>query len=213
MKLSLIVLIASLALSSADIYDNCGTNGENCFAIPPFLTSVKTCIARRTCKVVASFNRVSEGIQFEIEAKYNGVDDGSHWVGLGFSTDGGRAMGEDSVVACYGSTVANYWNTIPFWSVPLQVNVQINVMHFKSHFLQDGLNGLSAASVTVADGKISCSFIKDAVTEFTIPDHDNVVIDLDNQSYFLELATGPLGSDGNISPHKDKKVSDEAIEF
>merc|ERR1719328_164708 len=134
-------------------------------------------------------------IKFEIEAVYNGVDDGSHWVGLGFSADGGRAMGEDAVIACYGNTVANYWNTIPFWSVPLE----------------DALNGITAASVTVADGKLSCSFIRAAVTELVIPDHENVVIDLDNNSYFLELATGPLGGDGNIAPHQDQHVSQEAI--
>ena len=125
MKLSLMVFMALLALTSADIYDNCGANGENCFAIPQFESDVKTCIAQRDCTVVTSFNRVPEGIQFEIEAKYKGVDDGSHWVGLGFSADGGRAMGEDSVIACYGSTVANYWNTIPFWSVPLEVRMDI----------------------------------------------------------------------------------------
>ena len=65
-------------------------------------------------------------IKFQIEAEYNGVDDGSHWVGLGFSADGGRSMGEDAVIACYGSTVANYWNTIPFWSVPLEVSILVS---------------------------------------------------------------------------------------
>ena len=112
-----------LALTSADIYDNCGANGENCFAIPKFESDVKTCIAQRDCTVVTSFNRMNEGmIKFEIEAKFNGVDDGSYWVGLGFSDDGVHAMGEDSVIACYGNTVANYWNTIPFASVPLEVS-------------------------------------------------------------------------------------------
>ena len=124
MKLSLLMaFMALLTLTSADIYDNCGANGENCFAIPKFLSSVERCIAKRNCKVVTSFNRIEEGmIKFGIEAVYNGVDDGSHWVGLGFSADGGRAMGEDAVIACYGNTVANYWNTIPFASVPLEVS-------------------------------------------------------------------------------------------
>ena len=54
--------------------------------------------------------------------------------------------------------------------------------------MQDAQNGLMDVSVTVADGKLSCSFIKAAVTELVIPDHENVVIDLDNKSYFLELA-------------------------
>lgn len=188
--------MALLALTSADIYDNCGANGENCFAIPLFESDVKTCIAQRDCTVVTSFNREASGmIKFQIEAEYNGVDDGSHWVGLGFSADGGRSMGEDAVIACYGSTVANYWNTIPFWSVPLE----------------DAQNGLMDASVTVADGKISCSFTKAPVTELVIPDHDNVVIDLDTKSYFLELATGKLGADGNVAPHQDQQVSDDAI--
>ena len=81
MKLSLMAFMAMLALTSADIYDNCGANGENCFAIPKFESDVKTCIAQRDCTVVTSFNRMNEGmIKFEIEAKFNGVDDGSHWV-------------------------------------------------------------------------------------------------------------------------------------
>ena len=127
MKLSLMAFMAMLALTSADIYDNCGANGENCFAIPKFESDVKTCIAQRDCTVVTSFNRMNEGmIKFEIEAKFNGVDDGSYWVGLGFSDDGVHAMGEDSVIACYGNTVANYWNTIPFWSVPLEVSYSLH---------------------------------------------------------------------------------------
>ena len=48
--------------------------------------------------------------------------------------------------------------------------------------MQDAQNGLMDVSVTVADGKLSCSFTKAAVTELVIPDHDNVVIDLDNKS-------------------------------
>ena len=44
----------------------------------------------------------------EIEAKFNGVDDGSYWVGLGFSDDGVHAMGEDSVIAC----LATLWPII-----------------------------------------------------------------------------------------------------
>ena len=79
--------------------------------------------------------------------------------------------------------------------------------------MQDAQNGLMDVSVTVADGKLSCSFIKAAVTELVIPDHDNVVIDLDNKSYFLELATGKLGADGNIAPHQDQKVSADAIKM
>ena len=127
MKLSLMAFMALLALTSADIYDNCGANGDNCFAIPLFESDVKTCIAQRDCTVVTSFNREASGmIKFQIEAEYNGVDDGSHWVGLGFSADGGRSMGEDAVIACYGSTVANYWNTIPFWSVPLEVSILVS---------------------------------------------------------------------------------------
>ena len=44
--------------------------------------------------------------------------------------------------------------------------------------MQDAQNGIMDASVTMADGKLSCSFTKAAVTELVIPDHDNVVIDL-----------------------------------
>ena len=51
------------------------------------------------------------------------------WVGVGLSADGGQAMGDDSVVACYGNTVANYWNAGSpiFYSFPLDVSFLIIV--------------------------------------------------------------------------------------
>ena len=59
--------MALLALTSAEIYDNCGANGDNCFAIPLFESDVKTCIAQRDCTVVTSFNREASGmIKFQI---------------------------------------------------------------------------------------------------------------------------------------------------
>jgi hypothetical protein len=33
-------------------------------------------------------------------------------------------MGNDAVVACYGKTVANYWNRdVPFYSLPIEVRI------------------------------------------------------------------------------------------
>ena len=74
--------------------------------------------------MIASFNRVDAGVRFEIEGKYTDVDDGNHWIGVGLSLDGGStfSMGDDSVIACYGPTIANYWNTPSLYSLPLDVS-------------------------------------------------------------------------------------------
>ena len=79
---------------------------------------------------------------------------------------------------------------------------------------QDPLLGISNPEITVADGKIRCSFTRSAVISFAPPNGgEEVTIDLDNMKYFLELATGPLGNDGNIAPHQDQEVSDDAIQL
>ena len=68
-------------------------------------------------------------VKVELQAEYEGADDGSRYVAMGFSEDGSgfwpweKAMGNDAVIACYGTTVANYWNTNdPYYSLPLEVS-------------------------------------------------------------------------------------------
>ena len=75
-------------------------------------------------------------VRFELEAKYSGVDDGNSYVALGFSLDGGRSMGDDAVVACYGDKVVNYWNakTPYIWSFPLEVNLTAGLLSQKRIF-------------------------------------------------------------------------------
>ena len=41
------IFLAFLALAYADIYDNCGANGANCFAIPLFESDLPTCLAQK----------------------------------------------------------------------------------------------------------------------------------------------------------------------
>ena len=78
---------------------------------------------------MVSFNRVAGGVKFELQAQYEGVDDGESWVGVGLSTD--KEMGLDSVVACYGSQVANYWNTAdPPYSLPLPVSCTLIITFY-----------------------------------------------------------------------------------
>lgn len=53
-----------------------------------------------------------------MQSQHEAVDDGKHYVALGFSTDG--MMGDDAVVACYGQEVTNYWNVDkPHFSFPI----------------------------------------------------------------------------------------------
>lgn len=191
-----LLLLALAAFAQADIYDNCGSNGQNCFAIPLFESDIPTCLAQKDCKVITSWQRQNDdSVKFQMEAQYAGVDDGGHWVALAFSLDGGRSMGDDAVIACYGTTAANYWNSF--------------VPYLYSFPLDDAQVGLSDISVSVADGKIACSFTKTAVTTLELPnDLGTTVIDLNSNTYFIALATGPLADDGFIAPHQDQGVSD-----
>ena len=73
---------------------------------------------------------------------------------------------------------------------------------------------MSDVSISVADGKIACAFSRDALTNLVLPNElGEATFDLNSVPYFLALATGNLGSDGNIAPHKDKDVSEKAFNF
>ena len=79
---------------------------------------------------------------------------------------------------------------------------------------QDAQNGLSDISVSVADGKLSCAFTRDAVTNLVLPnDLGEATIDLDKVGYYVMLATGPMGDDGHIAPHKDQEISENPIKM
>ena len=73
---------------------------------------------------------------------------------------------------------------------------------------------MSELNIAVEDGKLFCSFIREAVTDLVLPGNfGEVTIDLDNVSYFVELATGPLASNGYIAPHQDAGVSDNPVKM
>ena len=40
-------VVSTISSGFADIYDSCGANGEQCFAIPFFESDIKTCLAER----------------------------------------------------------------------------------------------------------------------------------------------------------------------
>ena len=134
-------------------------------------------------------------------------------------------MGDDAVMACYGNTVANYWNAGSpiFYSFPLDVSCYSNKYHIHitsilfvnkrltyETLFQDATNGLSDVFVEESDGKIHCHFTRDAVTHLMLPlDFGEADIDLDNNAYYVELASGPLDASGFIGPHQGAKVSEE----
>ena len=81
---------------------------------------------------------------------------------------------------------------------------------------QDSSNGLSNTSITISDGKIYCTFIRNAITKLILPDSASaaeVTIDLNSVAYFVELASGPLVSADQISRHKGASVTEKAVEF
>ena len=80
--------------------------------------------------------------------------------------------------------------------------------------MQDALNGLSDTSVTLEDGKLSCTFTREAVTNLILPmGLGEATIDLNSEPYFIQLATGLLDSSDNIAYHQDKIVSKKAFIF
>jgi hypothetical protein len=75
---------------------------------------------------------------------------------------------------------------------------------------------LSNTSITIDDGKIYCTFIRNAVTKLILPDSASaaeVTIDLNSVAYFVELASGPLVSSDQISRHKGASVTETAVKF
>ena len=75
---------------------------------------------------------------------------------------------------------------------------------------------MSNTSITISNGKIYCTFIRDAVTKLILPDSASaaeVTIDLNSVAYFVELASGPLVSADQISRHKGASVTEKAVEF
>ena len=66
----------------------------------------------------------------------------------------------------------------------------------------------------MTEGKIYCSFQRDAVTHLNLPINlGDVTIDLDKDTFYLALATGPLDGKGHITHHRDRGISAQAFEF
>ena len=64
------------------------------------------------------------------------------------------------------------------------------------------------------NGKLSCSFTREAVTNLILPmGLGEATIDLDSVPYFVQIATGNLDGSGHITYHKDKIVSKNAFIF
>ena len=73
---------------------------------------------------------------------------------------------------------------------------------------------MTNASISISDGKIYCTFIRDSITKLVLPESASapeVTIDLNSVDYFVLLASGPLASKDQISRHKGASVSATAI--
>jgi len=85
-----LTLLILISMTLADIYDNCGDNGDNCLIQnkgnkPDPDSGSGDCLAEKNCRVIASFDKLADGrIKFELEAQFEGADDGNHWTGIGF---------------------------------------------------------------------------------------------------------------------------------
>jgi len=187
-----------IVIDEEDIYANCDEAGINCIVQNkgngrgPGRGS-DDCRAEKNCRVVSTFQKLDDGrIKFELQAEFENAGNGDHWTGIGLSlNDTWSKMGNDSVVACYGTNVVNYWNTLSF-----------------SFKLEDSSYGLSDTSISIKDGKIYCSFIRDAVTNLILPnDLGEATIDLDNIPYFVMLASGPLATSTQIDRHRGASVT------
>ena len=161
------------------IYDNCYED-KGCFGIP------YNCEKQRNCDMIITYTKVKQARQegkekykFEIGGKMS-----QGYTAVGLSLD--NQMGDDSVMACVQSptnqslSVQMYWNTAsPYNSIRLAQP-------------QLGLSDISLAS---EDGMYTCTFLREAVTNITIPGEDTTsIFDLDNTKYYLLLASGPVDS-------------------
>ncbi len=72
------------------------------------------------------------------------------------------------------------------------------------------------AQVDLGGGKIHCTFTRDTVTTITTPveEPEEVTIDLENNQYFVAIASGKL-KEGFVSPHSKTgaAVTEDAVNF
>ncbi|XP_068248554.1 putative ferric-chelate reductase 1 homolog isoform X1 [Palaemon carinicauda] len=168
--------VASLQNTMQNIYLGCRVN-KGCFGFP------SGCIDAENCQMLATYAKVSSGYKFEIMG--DAANDA--YVAIGLSDD--QKMGKDSVMACTSTNG--------------QVDVLMGFNSGKSNeILTDSKYGLSDIKTAGIDGRVYCSFIRQAMTEI-----NNIQYNLQDERYHLMLAKGPAASPAKLSYHNAREVT------
>jgi len=163
------------------IYDKCYEE-KGCFGTPD------NCVDKRNCDMLVTYTKVENTkevgthlFKFELQGKTD-----ESYTAVGLSND--KDMGDDSVMVCMHNSndmpVQMYWNSQnPKNSVPLE----------------DTSYGLSDVSWKNEDGLVTCTFFREPVTDVEVPNQDrSVQFDLDNSTFYLLLARGPVSEGSGI---------------
>ena len=63
-------------------------------------------------------------------------------------------------------------------------------------------------------GLLYCAYTRDALTSIVPPgESDGVEFDLDNEDFYVLVATGPLNNAGELRHHDEKKASENPIDL
>ncbi|XP_072017628.1 uncharacterized protein [Amphiura filiformis] len=161
--------------------EGCGTT-KGCFRSP------NTCTDGTNCDFFVSWVADQSGIiMFEMTGTSSGT-----YIALGFSTS--SSMADSDVYACTSNNeMVRSRNT----------NGRVNDA-------SPQLKGVSDAAITTIDGRIECTFTRQA----SLNDGDSTYYDLSgSNTYYVIMAksdTGDLQADGNIDYH-DNKIADTAL--
>ncbi|XP_065209987.1 putative ferric-chelate reductase 1 homolog [Planococcus citri] len=163
-------------------YNGCGTS-KTCLSYPD------NCIAFKSCNGLVAVSPDSNSFQIEMFAK------NSKYVAVGFSED--RLMGEDIVYECVeeGNNVYPYRS----WNAPnLKRNNRLDPRIY-------GDSGISLTSSLIADGYIYCKIRIDPVTNI-----QNKRFDLNNNEYYLLLASGREANPNGVDYHDEIYTSSKS---
>lgn len=170
--------IQSLALKLVNIYDSCGEK-KGCFGFP------SGCEEKKNCVMMMTYTKVSSGYKFEIMGTTS-----SGYVAAGLSDD--NTMGKDSVMAC---RVLNG-----------EADVLMAYNNGKSNeLLTNSKYGLSNIQTLQVDGKVYCTFVRQAHTDMA-----GVNFDLDSERFHLMLAMGPA-EESRLRYHDNRVVSSGTV--
>ena len=179
------------------IYEGCNKD-KGCFGYPD------ECLGYKNCTLFVSYKgstNSKNSYLFEVMGT-SVAEDGYAAFGLSSDTD----MGDDSVIACANMAdhpdipdVALYWNVPDAHS---------------SVITSDPGKGLSFSSVSLIDGVLKCSFVREADLTFATPGEDskNVTYNIDTTPYHILLASGGRREDtGTIGYHLDMRTASENL--